>query len=180
MKNLLVFAILASMLSACAGTRIKEEPKVAPPSVAQTQSNNTIKEPTPAVTAPTNENKIESNPLKDPKSILSKRSIYFDFDKYEVKPEFRKTIEAHSKYLLDHPESVVRLEGNADERGSREFNLALGQKRAAAVEKAMNLLGVPNKQVETISYGEERPRSDGKDEVSWGENRRTDILYYGE
>jgi peptidoglycan-associated lipoprotein len=132
------------------------------------------------VTSPATDNKIEVNPLKDPNNILSKRSVYFDFDKYAVKPEYRALVEAHAKYLASHPELSIRIEGNADDRGSREYNLSLGQKRAVAVKSAANLLGVPDKQLETISYGEEKPKATGDDEASWSENRRADIVYSGE
>jgi peptidoglycan-associated lipoprotein len=123
---------------------------------------------------------VEVNPLKDPNNILSKRSVYFDYDKYIVKPEFRALIEAHAKYLASHPSASIKLEGNSDERGSREYNLALGQKRAVAVKQVMNALGVTDKQIETISYGKEKPRALGHDEASWSQNRRADIVYAGE
>jgi peptidoglycan-associated lipoprotein len=84
---------------------------------------------------------------------------------------------AHAKYLKDHQQANVRLEGNADDRGSHEYNLSLGQKRATAVKKVMNVYGVPERQIETISYGEENPRSLAHDEASWAQNRRTDIVY---
>lgn len=180
MKNLAVLALMISMLAACSSAKVKEEPKVAPPPVAQTQPSSAPKESAPAVTASTKPSEVEINPLKDPNNILSKRSVYFDFDKYEVKPEFRPLVEAHAKYLKEHPQASIRLEGNADERGSREYNLALGQKRDVAVEQVMNVLGVSNKQIETVSFGKEKPKALGHDETSWAENRRVDIIYSGE
>ncbi|ADI30191.1 peptidoglycan-associated lipoprotein Pal [Methylotenera versatilis] len=180
MKKILVPLLLAGMISACAGSHVKEAPSnvakmpVASPKQAEPES------PPPAVTSSAPENKIEVNPLTDPNNILSKRSVYFDFDKYVVKPEYRTLLEAHAKYLLSHPEKSIRIEGNADDRGSREYNLALGQKRAVAVKSLANLLGVPDKQIETISYGEEKPKATGEDETSWAENRRADIVYSGE
>lgn len=118
--------------------------------------------------------------LKDPKSILSKRSIYFDFDSYVIKPEYQPLVEAHGKFLREHPELKVLIQGNADERGSREYNLALGQKRAEAVRKALALTGAKDAQVEAVSLGEEKPKNAGHDEAAWAENRRGDILYSGE
>jgi peptidoglycan-associated lipoprotein len=117
------------------------------------------------------------SPLKDPNNILSERSIYFDFDKFEIRPEFGPRIMAHSKYLVAHPQETVTLEGHADDRGSREYNLALGQKRAVAVKALMNYYGVPNRQIETISFGEEKPRTLGHHEAAWADNRRTDITH---
>ena len=183
MKNVFVLLLLVSMLAACSGKQVKEEPKVTPAPVIQPVAPAPVAAPKPPpapVTSAVVEKKIEINPLKDPNNILSKRNVYFDFDKYEVKPEFRALVEAHAKYLVEHPQASVRLEGNADERGSREYNLALGQKRSVAVKSVMNLLGVPDKQIETISYGEEKPRALGHGEASWAENRRADIVYSGE
>ncbi|MFO1300542.1 MAG: peptidoglycan-associated lipoprotein Pal [Burkholderiaceae bacterium] len=118
-----------------------------------------------------------TDPLNDPKSPLAKRSIYFDFDSFVVKDEFRGTVEAHARYLLANNAKRVVIQGNTDERGSREYNLALGQKRAEAVRRAMSALGVPDKQMEAVSFGEERPRATGADEASYAENRRADLAY---
>jgi peptidoglycan-associated lipoprotein len=118
--------------------------------------------------------------LKDPKSILSKRSVYFDFDSYVIKEEHKPLVEAHGKFLREHPEIKMLIQGNADERGSREYNLALGQKRAEAVRKALTLLGAKDAQIEAVSLGEEKPKNAGHDEAAWAENRRGDMLYTGE
>ena len=120
------------------------------------------------------------NPLADPSNILSKRSIYFDFDSYVVKDEFRSLVAAHAKYLREHANARVLLQGHTDERGSREYNLALGQRRADAVKYAMTLSGAQEGQIEAVSLGEEKPREMGHDEASWAENRRVDIRYQGE
>ncbi len=117
------------------------------------------------------------DPLSDPASPLSKRSIYFDFDSYTVRDEYRGTIQAHGNYLIANKGRRVVVQGNADERGSREYNLALGQKRAEAVRKALSAVGVPEGQVEAVSFGEEKPRSTGSDEAAWAENRRADLVY---
>jgi len=118
-----------------------------------------------------------TDPLNDPNSPLAKRSIYFDFDSFVVKDEYRATIEAHARYLLANSAKRVVIQGNTDERGSREYNLALGQKRAEAVRRAMSALGVPDRQMEAVSFGEERPRASGTDEASYAENRRADLAY---
>jgi peptidoglycan-associated lipoprotein len=180
MNKSLIPLLLASMISACASTHVKETPSDAAKTRASGPTEAIPETVAPAVTSATTDNKIEVNPLKDPNNILSKRSVYFDFDKYAVKPEYRALVEAHAKYLASHPELSLRIEGNADDRGSREYNLSLGQKRAVAVKNAANLLGVQDKQIETISYGEEKPKATGDDEASWAENRRADIVYSGE
>jgi peptidoglycan-associated lipoprotein len=182
MKKLIVTMIVVSFLGACSNKAVKEEPKVAPPPAPVATQTPTPKAPAPmpAQPAPVVERKMEVNPLTDPNNILSKRSVYFDYDKYDVNAEYRPLIEAHAKYLLEHPQTNITLQGNADERGSREYNLALGQKRAVAVKQVLNVLGVPDKQIETISFGKEKPKALGHDEASWSQNRRADIVYQGE
>lgn len=117
------------------------------------------------------------DPRKDPASPLSKRSVFFDFDSYVVKPEYRPMLEAHAGYLQSKRDARIILQGNADERGSREYNLALGQKRAEAVRRALAVLGVSDSQMEAISFGEEKPRSEASTEEAYAENRRTDVVY---
>ena len=121
-----------------------------------------------------------SNPLRDPNNILSKRSVYFDFDSYVVRDEFKPLVEAHARYLQSNRNARMTIQGNADERGSHEYNLALGQRRADAVKRMMTLIGATDGQVETVSFGKEKPRNSGHDEVAWAENRRDDMVYAGE
>jgi len=123
---------------------------------------------------------LAANPLKDPGNILSKRSIFFDYDSNLVKDEFKPVVSAHARYLLQNGGAKMRIEGNADERGSREYNLALGQRRADAVKQMMQLLGVRGEQIETVSFGEEKPRCNQAEEGCWSQNRRGDIVYQGE
>jgi peptidoglycan-associated lipoprotein len=118
--------------------------------------------------------------LKDPANILSKRSIYFDYDKYDVKDEYRPLVEAHARYLRDNPGAKMLIQGNADERGSREYNVALGQKRSDNVKKMLVLLGAREAQLESVSLGEEKPACNEHNEECWAKNRRGDILYSGE
>jgi len=118
--------------------------------------------------------------LADPKSILSRRSIYYDFDKYDVRDEFRALVEAHARYLRDNPGAKMLVQGNTDERGSREYNLALGQKRSEGVKRMLLLLGAKEAQVEAVSLGEEKPKAQGQTEEAWAQNRRSDMLYAGE
>ena len=118
--------------------------------------------------------------LRDPKSILSKRSVLFDYDSYVIKDQYRPIVEAHAKFLVAHPKVKMLIQGNTDERGSREYNLALGQKRADAVKKALSLLGVAESQLESVSLGEEKPSCTDASESCWSANRRGDMLYSGE
>jgi peptidoglycan-associated lipoprotein len=104
-----------------------------------------------------------------------KRSVYYEFDKYDVKPEFRTLVESHARWLKANPQARLTIEGNADEQGSREYNLALGQRRAESVTKMLTLMGAKPEQIEAISYGEERPRATGHEEKAWSENRRSDF-----
>ena len=113
-------------------------------------------------------------------ACLRQRVIQFDFDQYTVKPEYQAVINCHAKYLRDRPSSRLTLEGNTDERGSREYNLALGQKRSDAVKKALTLLGVSESQLESVSLGEEKPSCGDASESCWSANRRGDMLYSGE
>lgn len=117
------------------------------------------------------------DPFTNPASPLSQQSIYFAFDSYTVPADSQAMMEAHARYLATHPSARVVLEGNTDERGGREYNLALGQKRSDSVKNRLQLLGVPEDRMESISFGKERPRALGHDEESYQENRRVDIKY---
>jgi peptidoglycan-associated lipoprotein len=118
--------------------------------------------------------------LKDPNSAVYERSVFFDYDRYDIKDEFRPLLEAHAKFLVKNPKLKVLIQGNTDERGSREYNLALGQKRAEAIKKVLLLQGAAEAQAEAVSLGMEKPRCAESNEVCWAENRRGDILYSGE
>jgi len=120
------------------------------------------------------------NPLRDPANILSKRSIYFDFDSFVVRDEFKPLVEAHARYLAANRSAHLTVQGNTDERGSREYNIALGQRRADAAKRMMTLYGAQDSQIETVSFGKEKPRNPGNDEAAYAENRRDDIVYAGE
>lgn len=170
-KKLIVSAILLAMLAACSSNSVKN--KGGKPASVSDQSSGA------AGTNGANGADMDAKALKDPNNILSKRTVYFDFDKDEVKSQYRALVEAHGKYVAEHPNAKVTLQGGADNRGSREYNLSLGQRRAVAVKKAMNLSGAPDARIETISYGEERAH-DCKDEACFQEDRRVDIVYDGE
>ena len=180
-KKLLGSLILAMALSACKSTPMADKPAAVEDKSPQTSASApAASSDTGADTAGVNQAGLSGNPLTDPNNILSKRSVYFDFDKDTVKEEFRPLIEAHAKYLVEHANAKVILQGNADERGTREYNLSLGQRRAVAVKKSLNLLSAQDKQIETVSYGEEKATANCKDEACHQTSRRVDIVYEGE
>lgn len=117
---------------------------------------------------------------KNPQSPLAQRRILFDYDSAAIRDEYRTLLEMHAQYLKNEKSAKLILQGHADERGSREYNLALGQRRSESVYKAMNLLGVPDAQMEAVSLGEEKPVVEGHDETAWAQNRRAELLYQGE
>ena len=118
--------------------------------------------------------------LKDPNNILSRRTVYFDFDRFEVRDEYRPLVEAHAKFLRENPSAKMLIQGNADERGSREYNVGLGQRRSDAVKKMLTLLGAREDQIESVSLGEEKPSCNEHTEACYAKNRRDDMLYSGE
>ena len=118
--------------------------------------------------------------LTDPRSILSRRSIYYELDAYDVKDQYKDLVEAHARYLRDNPKTKMLIQGNTDERGSREYNVGLGQRRSEGVKRMLMLLGAREDQIESVSLGEEKPKAEGHDESAWSQNRRSDILYQGE
>ncbi|WP_374728478.1 peptidoglycan-associated lipoprotein Pal [Natronospira proteinivora] len=119
----------------------------------------------------------EFRELDDPDSPLSERIVYFDFDQYDVKDDYRDLVREHARYLRDRDELRVRLEGHTDERGSREYNVGLGDRRAQAVKRMLVLHGVSEDQIRTVSYGEERPAVDESNEEAWAQNRRVELDY---
>ncbi|MBN3724656.1 peptidoglycan-associated lipoprotein Pal [Burkholderia sp. Ac-20379] len=120
---------------------------------------------------------VNVDPLNDPNSPLAKRSVYFDFDSYSVSDQYQGLLAQHAQYLKSRPARHILIQGNTDERGTSEYNLALGQKRAEAVRRGLSLLGVPDSQMESVSLGKEKPQATGHDEASWAQNRRADIVY---
>jgi peptidoglycan-associated lipoprotein len=170
-------ALLAALLlAACSST-----PTSNAPVEDRAATASAVPAPPTANATPTAQiTTVSVNPLKDPNNILSKRNVYFDFDSYAVKDEFKPLVTAHANYLATNKSAHMTVQGNADERGTHEYNLALGQRRAEAVKKTMTLLGATDAQVDTVSFGKEKPRNAGHDESAWAENRRDDIVYRGE
>jgi peptidoglycan-associated lipoprotein len=177
MRNLLALVMVA-LLAACASTPELEskagvEDRTPTGAAAGQQSGSEV---TPV--APKTEQ--QGNPLKDPNNILSKRSIFYDYDKYDVKDEYKSLLQAHARYLAQNSNAKMLIQGNCDERGSREYNIALGQKRADGVKKMLQLMGVQESQMESVSLGEEKPRCTEATEACYAQNRRSDMLYRGE
>ncbi len=105
------------------------------------------------------------------------RIVYFDFDSYTIRPDFQSLIDGHARFLKSNPNRRISIEGHTDERGGREYNLALGQKRSEAVRRALTLLGVNDAQIEAVSFGKEKPAAEGSGEQAWSQNRRAEIVY---
>ena len=183
-RNVLAVLVLG-VLAACASAPTSEQPGAsvedrkpgAPPTVVDRPPVVPVD---PATTRGVSPDQIGSAALRDPKNILSKRSIFFDYDSNLVKDEYKPIVAAHARYLQQNGGTKMRVEGNADDRGSREYNLALGQRRADAVKQMMQILGAKADQVETVSFGEEKPRCADSSESCWSQNRRGDIRYQGE
>jgi peptidoglycan-associated lipoprotein len=171
------FSTATLFLAACATTTPDAQAPVetpgGKPSAVQTQ-------PVKPVDVTGGPSASQLSALKDPKNILSQRSIYYDYDKFDVKDEYRALVEAHAKYLRENPSARMLIQGNTDERGSREYNVGLGQRRSDGVKRMLTLLGARDNQVESVSLGEEKPQADGHNEAAWAKNRRSDILYSGE
>jgi peptidoglycan-associated lipoprotein len=177
MKRIPLYLLLTSLLAACAN----EPSKTQPGAQVEDRTQMSKSAPTADNTRPLVPPQQQAvNPLKDPSNVLSKRSVFYDYDSFEVKPEYKTLVEAHGNYLTSNPKAKVFLQGNTDERGSREYNLALGQKRADSVRKMMSLMGAKPEQMESVSFGEEKPRAECHEESCWSQNRRTDIVYQGE
>ncbi len=171
------FALAAASLfvAACATDTPPADTSVAPASASGTPAPRTgsaAAKSQPGQRAPS---QAGAQPAQ--KGVPGQRSVYYDFDRADVKPEFRPAVEAHARYLRENADARVTIEGNGDERGSREYNLALGQKRAEAVQRMLRLSGAKDGQTEAVSFGEEKPKALGHDEASWAENRRSDVVY---
>jgi peptidoglycan-associated lipoprotein len=156
-KSLLLASLLSLFLVGCSSTPINDASKPSGPTA--------------------DEKDLDLASLRDPNNILSKRSIYFDYDKDVVRAEYKDLVAAHAKYVSTHPKAKMTLTGNTDDRGSREYNVSLGQRRSVSVKKSMNVLGAQDTQIETVSFGEERADTNCKDDACYAKDRRVDISY---
>jgi peptidoglycan-associated lipoprotein len=167
-KPLFIASAAIAALAGCAST----------PPPAQLSANQTAVSPAAPVSASASmAQSAAADPLLDPNSPLAKRSVYFDFNSSQVKTEYQTTVASHAEYLTAHTDHKIVIQGNTDAHGSKEYNLALGQRRAEAVKKAMEVLGVPEKQLEAVSFGKEKPQAQGNTEADDAQNRRADLVY---
>ena len=160
----------AVAISACKTTEPEPEPVVEPESAPVVEEATTVAAPDP-------HDYSDVRNFDNTESLLSKRVIYFDFDKSEVKSEYRAIVAAHAAYVSSHGSARVTLEGHADERGTREYNLGLGERRGNAISGLLSAGGAMGGQLDTVSYGEERPVCRVSDENCWWQNRRVEIVY---
>ena len=171
MKKVLLPILLSLMLAACTSSR------------TTTDSSAGVSDADPSQVTTIDRSDVSGtgmSELTDPNSPLSTRSVYFEFDSYVVQPSYNSLLDAHAQYLSQHRDMRMMIQGNADDRGSREYNLALGQKRAEAVKRALAMRGVYENQLEAVSLGKEKPRCVESNETCYAENRRGDMLYSGE
>lgn len=171
MRNALLLTMLSATLLLM-GCPKRDAVKEAPPATSEEGAT------TPGLeTNPVGQGSATGAGAAGQQAGLGVRIIYFDFDNADIRPEYRDIIAAHARRLATSAALKVRLEGHADERGSREYNIGLGERRAQAVRRALMLLGVGEGQIATVSYGEERPAVEGSDEAAWAKNRRVEIAF---
>jgi peptidoglycan-associated lipoprotein len=169
-KHVFLAALMAALLAGCSSVKLDDVPVEDRKTTAVDPRGTQPESKVAAVTAdPTQGNTI--GPANVP------RIVYFDYDSYVIKPEFQNLIESHARFLKTNNGRKIMIEGHTDERGGREYNLALGQRRSEAVRRALNLLGVTDSQMEAVSFGEEKPAAPGSEETAWSKNRRAEIAY---
>jgi len=171
--RILLALVIALAISACKTT----EPETDTTSTDTTDTAPAVVEEATTSAAPDPRDYTDSRNFDNSESLLSKRVIYFDFDKSEVKSEYRAIVAAHASYAASHSSARVTLEGHADERGTREYNLGLGERRGNAISGLLSAAGAMGSQLDTVSYGEERPVCRVSDENCWWQNRRVEIVY---
>ena len=171
--RILLALVIALSISACKTT----EPETDTTSTDTTDTAPAVVEEATTSAAPDPRDYTDSRNFDNSESLLSKRVIYFDFDKSEVKSEYRAIVAAHASYVAAHGSARVTLEGHADERGTREYNLGLGERRGNAISGLLSAAGAMGSQLDTVAYGEERPVCRVSDENCWWQNRRVEIVY---
>lgn len=173
-RSLMVALLVLFVLAGCQSTAESEAPPVEP------RPDTTRAEPTPppTVTPPVRQQRVDGQgELISEEGQPISRVFYFDFDRSELKPEARTQLSQHARYLRDNGSARVVIYGHTDERGTREYNLALGERRGAAVRSYLQSLGVANRQMSVVSYGEERPVNPASNEAAWAQNRRAELVY---
>jgi peptidoglycan-associated lipoprotein len=180
MKKIVSIACLfaaAALLAGCPKKNTTVEPPTAGSPVAGSANPNGEGASTSATPLGADGNAMGGPGAAGPGGSAESRIIYFDFDKSDIKPEFAGIVTANAQYLTAHPAAKLKLEGNTDERGTREYNIGLGERRAQAVRRALMLQGVSENQITTVSFGAERPAVEGDDEAAWAKNRRVELVY---
>ena len=173
MKNIVLIMFSTLLLAACVATPQPKEEAAKPAEQSATPGADLGATTSPAVsTAGMTESAIAAQ-----QQGLQDKSIYFDFNQFVIKPEYRDLLRQHVAILNAHPKDTVTLEGNADERGSPEYNLAIGNKRAYVVKAQLTLLGIAASRIHLVSFGEEKPRATCHEESCWQQNRRVDVVY---
>jgi peptidoglycan-associated lipoprotein len=169
-KRMFLALGIVAVMAGCSSVPLNDVPVEDKTAKAGTQpGGGTQTHVTPVVTDPT------AGTTQGPANVA--RLVYFDYDSYAIKAEYQSLIEAHARFLKANTGRKINIEGHTDERGGREYNLALGQRRSEAVRRALGLLGVPDSQVEAVSFGKEKPAAPGSDEASYAKNRRAEIVY---
>ena len=170
-----------ALVAACSSDPVKDTSSAPADTPRVVRSYPAAPSPPAAATAPATQPatrpRADADAINDPQSTLARRTVYYDYDSADIRDEYKPMIRAHAGYLTANRGAKVRIEGNCDERGSREYNLALGQRRADGVKAALKLLGTADAQIETVSWGEEKPAAAGHDESAWAKNRHSDIFY---
>ena len=190
MNKTFISLLLALLLTACAsGVKLNEVPVVdkKASSVSNGASSSGLSDINPSTSSSSQQVQQPKSTVEPVNSLANENApagpaniekiVYFDYDSFIIKPEFQSTIEAHAQFLKSNTRAKISLEGHTDERGGREYNLAVGQKRADAVRQSLTLLGVATSQIETVSFGEEKPAMEGADESAFAKNRRAEFFY---
>ena len=168
--RVITIAVLIGLLAACGRNASK-------PDESATEAVPTDTGSTHGATGTTSPGGMALTEEERNRQLLAQVTIYFDYDSSEIRADFNDMLRAHARQLAQNPNMRVRLEGHADERGSREYNIALGERRAQAVRQVLQLQGASSTQLSTVSYGEERPKELGHDDTSWAQNRRVELVY---
>jgi len=180
MKKLMCVGLLlaaTALLAGCPKKKTVSEPPVAPTQVPASAATNGSGSGASTTMTPLDGGASAANGMGADGGPLARKIIYFDFDKAEIKPEFSDIVTTAARNLASHPSLKVRLEGNTDERGTREYNIGLGERRAQAVRRALLLQGAAEGQITTVSFGAERPAVEGDNEAAWSQNRRVELNY---
>jgi peptidoglycan-associated lipoprotein len=172
LRSHLLAAAAAVVLAACSTA-----PKTVAPVAVAPAAPTPYTAPAPVTTAPRAQASLRPEYLDPASEISRRRSVFFGFDDSAIRPQDQSVVELQGRYLASHPSVSVRVEGNTDERGGAEYNLALGQRRAEAMARALRVYGARDSQMETVSWGKEKPVAPGHDESAWAQNRRADVAY---